>query len=231
MAVYNSGRVADLVKYATSAAKLGRGHIMWMCWQPCGAGEKPTRMSSPRSGSQLLMLSKPGAIHLGNGFFNRDIDPGHFDVALLRWLVRKQAQVGAAYLLPALGNYDVAHVRGCDVALKSKARRSCWQEKWSCPGTRVSEDPKRRTKYWCSFTQSGSAPSLGVVSVDDSNTLMWRSPAPKSTSSASSEGAVRSASARAQDTVPKRTTMIQPSMAMAGSSPPCPCSSARPRLR
>ena len=170
---HEGGRIYDLVKYATAAHRQFRGNIMWTCWQPCGAGQKPTRVSHPRSGSMLLMLSVTGAGLLKQAFAKRQIQQGHFDVALLRWLQDNVEFASAAYLLPPMGNYT-AHISGCEPAYSAEARPSCWKEKWVCQGTRVAEDPKRRTKYWCGFTKMGQAEYLTVVVVDDSDALVWR---------------------------------------------------------
>ena len=231
-----ASRVYDLVKYATSAHRLGHGNIMWMCWQPCGAGEKPTRVSSPRSGSMLVMLSKRGAQHLKAGFEKKELERGHFDVALLRWLVIRQHEVGAAYLLPPMGNY-VAHVSGCEAAFAKTARPSCWKEKWCCPGTREHEDPKERQKYWCSFSKSGHAPSLGKVSVDNRKELYWRT---LDRSASSSTAAAGSSEDRAQERFPKPMPMaaamapataqpMPPNMAMAKAKPVAKASPYRSR--
>jgi hypothetical protein len=55
--VTRHGRVEELAKYATAAHRSQRGNIIWMCWQPGGAGSKPSRVSSPSSGTTLVMLS------------------------------------------------------------------------------------------------------------------------------------------------------------------------------
>ena len=34
-----SPEVKDLVRMSKKANMVGRGDLMWMCWQPCGAGK------------------------------------------------------------------------------------------------------------------------------------------------------------------------------------------------
>ena len=46
--------VKDLVRMSKKAHIVGRGHLMWMCWQPCGAGSKPFRVNSISSGAMPL---------------------------------------------------------------------------------------------------------------------------------------------------------------------------------
>ena len=145
-----------------------------MCWQPAGAGQKPTRTGSPTSGTMLVMLSKTGAQHLLQAFDQGTIGEGHFDIALRKWLTQKQEIVGASYLLPPMGNYT-AHISGCEQAFATVPRESCWQENWCCPGTRVREDPKKRSKWFCKFSLSGSPAWIDDVNVDSGDELTWLS--------------------------------------------------------
>jgi hypothetical protein len=147
----------DVVRYATLAHRAGCGDLTWMCWQPGGAGSHPKRICSPASGSMFIMLSVPGAEVLTGAMDGGVFPMGHFDVKLLDWLRDLQlSSLRCSYLLPPMGNYG-AHQSGCEQAFSGEAsiRPSCWQEKWCCPGTRISEDVQGREKWLCAFTSKG----------------------------------------------------------------------------
>ena len=111
--------VKDLVRMSKKAHMVGRGHLMWMCWQPCGAGSKPQRTNSISSGTMLLMVTPRGAGIL-HRLFQGDpvlgtLKPGHFDIELKAWLEKgdNAQKMGACYVTPPVGNYST-HQSGCD---------------------------------------------------------------------------------------------------------------------
>ena len=147
----------DMVRYATLAHRAGCGDLTWMTWQPGNAGSNPKRKSSPASGSMFIMLSVPGAEVLTGAMDSGVLPMGHFDCKLLHWLRDLQlSSLRCSYLLPPMGNYG-AHQSGCErvYAGEASVRPSCWQEKWCCPGTRISEDVQGREKWLCAFTSKG----------------------------------------------------------------------------
>ena len=179
-----SRHLVDCVKFAKRAKELGRGDIMWMCWQPANAGAKPHRVNSISSGAMFLMFSQRGARALDDGFKQRlnlegepkGFSPWHFDLVLKQWLlepgVAQKRQ--ACYLAPPLGNYST-HPSGCDPNYAATGRPACWGERWCCPGTRKAEDPHGRDKYFCSFTKKGEPDWLGKANLTDEspNWLSW----------------------------------------------------------
>ena len=58
----------DLVRMSKRDNFMIRGDIMWMCWQPAGAGPAPQRVNSVSSGAMLLMVTIAGASLLGHPF-------------------------------------------------------------------------------------------------------------------------------------------------------------------
>ena len=171
-------RLHDIMKYATHAHREKVGDVVWMCWQPGGAGSKPKRTASPSSGSMFIMMTVNGARQVKGAMDSGLLPMGHFDCKLLSWMQNlPQNELRCSYLLPPMGNYT-EHVSGCekDFAADGSVRRSCWSESWCCQGTRKSEDPKRRDKWFCSFTKSGHADQkskmldLDILAVDG---LQW----------------------------------------------------------
>ena len=179
-----SRHLEDCVRFSKRAKELGRGDIMWMCWQPAGAGEKPARKNSIRSGAMFLMLSQEGVRALDDGFRQRHNQPGeppgfspwHLDLVLKQWLHEPGVaeKRHACYLVPPLGNYST-HISGCDPTYATKGRPGCWGEKWCCPGTRPADDPLARDKWFCSFTKKGEPQWLGKANLSDQSPqwLSW----------------------------------------------------------
>jgi hypothetical protein len=175
-----SPEVKDLVRMSKKAHMVGRGNLMWMCWQPCGARKKPLRVNSISSGTMLLMVTPRGAGMLHQLFQGGPVlgtlKPGHIDVVLKSWLEKgdNAGIMGACYLTPPLGNYTT-HQSGCDRSLSTGVGRlSCWSEPWVCRGTRVVQDPKKREKWFASWTKKGDPVWLVKASVDDKS-LDWTS--------------------------------------------------------
>jgi hypothetical protein len=172
-------KLHDIMKYATQAHRSRVGDVVWMCWQPGGAGSKPRRTESPSSGSMFIMMTVNGA-QLVKGAMDSGLLPmGHFDLKLLSWMQNLPPnELRCSYLLPPMGNYT-EHVSGCEKAFAAdgSVRRSCWAESWCCQGTRKREDDKHRDKWFCAFTKTGHAlqvsqmPDLDILAVD---ALQWR---------------------------------------------------------
>ena len=171
--------VVDLARVSKLAAQVNRGDLLWATLQPCGAGCKPARVNSISSGAVFLMVTQSGAETL-NGLMQNssEFQPGHFDVVLKNYLSQtgKAEACRACYLVPPLGNYTT-HQSGCDPSFSTgQGRPSCWNEKWVCPGTRVSDDPNRREKWWASFTKTGEPGWLiraGVTDASPNWTSYW----------------------------------------------------------
>jgi hypothetical protein len=152
-----SSRLMDIVDYATLAHRASCGDLIWMCWQPGQAGSNPKRKGSPASGGMFIMLTVPGAVVLNSAMESKLLPMGHFDCQLLSWMRDLPlTSLRACYILPPVGNY-AAHQSGCEKVFAGEAsvRPSCWEEKWCCPGTRMSEDPDNRKKWLCAFTSKG----------------------------------------------------------------------------
>lgn len=179
--------ICDLVRLSAKASKVNRGDIMWCCWQPCGAGSKPHRATAISSGAMLIMCTPWGADTLAQ-IMDPKVKDGmqvnHFDVSLKNWLTKgnNASEAKACYLHPPLGNYS-AHISGCDPSFAVGAGRpSCWNERWVCPGTRRSQDPQNREKWWCSMTAKGPPVYLGRADVDDASPnwmTLWRGQKPQ----------------------------------------------------
>ena len=168
--------LCDLVAMCGQAHRAGRGHVIWLCWQPGGAGYKPARTGSIKSGAMLMAVSHHGAQQLAAGVRSGEIGKGHWDVHLLRYLQAHQRSLGASYVQPPVGNYTT-HQSGCDMSLMTGVGRlSCWDEKWCVPGTRPAHDSKRRQRWICGFAKTGPPEWLQAVTDPDvSPHSMWRS--------------------------------------------------------
>ena len=178
---YIQPEVEDLVRISKKAHSVGRGELVWMCWQPAGAGTKPARVNSISSGLMMVMMTRKGADGLQK-LFDGDREWGkfavnHFDLELKNWLVNgnNAEKLGACYLTPPCGNYST-HQSGCDPDFAVKPRPSCWNEAWVCRGTRESDDPKHRHKWLVSWTKKGEPIWLTKAGVNDTSpnwTSFW----------------------------------------------------------
>ena len=170
-------KIVDLVKMSILAHRCGRGNIVWACWQPGGAGSEIRNIKRVNSGTMLVMLNRVGANTLSQ---QMDIDsastpqgpmaPRHFDLALKDFLSNPQVNSAAkaCYIFPPVGNYTT-HVSGCDKYFSTGAGRpSCWRESWTCPGTRVEEDPQQRDKFFMAWEGSSRQTQVGSAVVDTS---------------------------------------------------------------
>ena len=96
------------------------------------------------------------------------MQPWHFDLALRRFLQNKEnnAKVGACYIFPPIGNYTM-HQSGCDPQFaKGAGRPNCWRENWCCPGTKMSEDPQKRSKKFMAWDGDKKHFDVGDANVD-----------------------------------------------------------------
>ena len=141
--------VKDLVKISVKAKACGRGDVVWLCWQPCGANDTPQRVDRISSGTMLLLVTPAGARMLktllaGTGSYG-SIPQHHFDIGLKERCSKESnaARLKMCYLVPPLGNYTT-HQSGCDPTFaKGAGRPSCWNCDWVCRGTREDEDEKK----------------------------------------------------------------------------------------
>ena len=176
-----SSELADLVRICNVAHRNNRGDLVWLCWQPAGAGAKPARVHSINSGAMLIACTPRGAgvlLRLFEGDLGH-FPPNHFDVELKNWLTQgdNAELMKACYVTPPVGNY-CTHQSGCDPTYSSgQGRPSCWGERWVCRGTRESQDPQGRHKWLASWTRKGNPVWIGRAGVDDGTknwTSFWR---------------------------------------------------------
>ena len=153
-AAHVSESLQDIVRIITFAHRQKVGDLVWLCWQPHGKGEKASkgRAERVRSGAMSLALSQKGARQVLDAMTQGTIAPGHFDVALVRFLELAETKIAASYLHPPMGSY-LEHPSGCDPSWKH-GRPGCWNEAFACPGSRPSQDPKRRRKFLGLFRPS-----------------------------------------------------------------------------
>lgn len=182
--------VVDLVHIATAAAREAMGHLVWVSW--C-----PGRKNCPGHGSTLLLLDRaaagflmprvPVATHPVQRKFQEDylsryqvpkeelMTMSHWDLQLLHVLEIAGDDLGACYWWPPMGSYST-HPSGCDKKFSGPAGRpSTWDEPWTCPGTRRSEDSKNREKWLCAFATKGKPRWRKLVDLDHAEDLVWRS--------------------------------------------------------
>lgn len=168
--------IEDIVSFVTAAHRHGKGDITWLTWQPGQDDKSVKRAQSIRSGAMLIAVSKQGADRLAEGFRSGGIYRGHFDCALLHWLMEKDfGESFSSYLVPPLGNYK-SHISGCEKSYSTTPRPSCWTTRWVCPGTRREHDPERRDKWLAWHTKKGDPKWIAKVDLDrDFDNLKWMS--------------------------------------------------------
>ena len=168
-----STRIVDLVRMSIKAHRARRGDIVWTCWQPGGAGVEIGDIRRVNSGAMLIMLNPRGADAIAQQIA-RDastggpMQPWHFDLALKSWLLEPEVNkaMRACYVFPPVGNYTT-HVSGCDPTFAvGEGRPNCWREAWTCPGTRVAEDPMRRDKRFMAWAGDAGYTDVGSAAVD-----------------------------------------------------------------
>lgn len=164
----------DLVQIATAAHRHGRGSFIWAGWCPGSPGSKPRSQTTLSFGSHLIMMTRQGALSVGQAFLS---DPeltkaGHIDLKLKYWCKHFHEQSGACYLVPAIGNYT-AHVSGCSKEHLTSIRPNGWGDKWTRQGTRKSHDLQERDTWICGWTRKGNTQWLHKIDVPG-ETLGWR---------------------------------------------------------
>ena len=172
--------VKDLVRISVKAKACGRGDVVWLCWQPCGANDTPQRVDRISSGTMLVLVTPAGArmlkTLLDGTSSHGSIPRNHFDVGLKEWCSKEDnaARLKMCYLVPPLGNYTT-HQSGCDPTFaKGAGRPSCWNCDWVCRGTREDEDEKKREKWLCSPRKKGQPLYLKRCRITD-NVAEWTS--------------------------------------------------------
>ena len=74
--------------------------------------------------------------------------------------------VRACYIYPPIGNYTT-HVSGCDLKFaKGAGRPNCWQDRWTCPGTIIEDDPQKRQKLFMAWDGDKGHTEVGSAVVD-----------------------------------------------------------------
>ena len=167
------------------AHRLGRGNIVWACWQPGLAGVEIGDRMRVNSGAMFIMMTPAGAkiimrqIHDDENSKKGPMRPWHYDLALKGFLCDPQINeyARACYIFPPVGNYT-QHTSGCDPNFSTgSGRPNCWGEDWCCPGTTVQEDPQRRPKIFMTWDGDHGHRELGSAVVDEevAGHLEWHS--------------------------------------------------------
>ena len=151
-----SQKLLDIVRLCTHAKRSGCGDLMWMSWNPVsadGACRQPARL---RGATTFVAVSYTGAEVMWSAMDTGKFTPGHFDARLKKWLYQSlppgQDELAFGYLFPPMGNY-AQHACSVDKYMeKQGGPPSFWYYNRVCPGTRVADDPKGRTKWWCRFS-------------------------------------------------------------------------------
>ena len=159
--------VADLLRMACAAHRQGRGDIMW-CTYCCQNKSQYTLTN----GTMMMMLSKAGASAILQALHEPTaVTCGHIDLMLKEWLkkrahTRLQEEIGFSIFWPPVGHFS-AHASDCDpkkFGSKGIIREAQWGQKWTCMGTRVSDDilhaeraNRLREKWTCQFTPKGGS--------------------------------------------------------------------------
>ena len=162
--------LSDIVKICTAAHRVGKGNFLWLCWQPCNAGQRPDkgRAQKIKSGLMAAALTRQAAETLLAACRGSTLRAGHFDVALRDWMEHQPeaATLGCSYLWPPLGSYTT-HASACDPTYRETGRPGCWGETWCCQGTRRSQDAQRRDKWLTEFVAQGPAGFLCKVDTEN----------------------------------------------------------------
>ena len=150
-----SSNLCDLVRYATVAHRLGMGNFILAGWVP-----NKTKRSVLSNGSHLVMASKAGMAHIGDGMNKGAIPRGHIDLSWKQWLSSGTVaqDIGACYTYPQMGGY-YEHESGCDPLVFSAekgGRPSAWENDSPASGTRVASDPKKRSKHLIQWRQQSN---------------------------------------------------------------------------
>lgn len=192
-----SRELCDLVRMATAASRAGRGDLVWAGYNITHPGKgKSTkeRLSAIKFGTQLIMVNTAGAAKLllrmppSEEMRNKlgkemtfcppeqRIEMGHWDNKLLKSLMADGGKaLGACYIYPPVGNY-AGHPSAIDARhAGDNFRGPCWEDPWCCPGTRASDDPKKRQKWLCGPTPAGEPQWLAKLNVSDDPALDWKS--------------------------------------------------------
>jgi hypothetical protein len=157
----------DIVAYANLASRHKRGDFMFLGWQPHGAGDTSSNVDRYRSGTMLTVATVRAFRDLQIGFREHaDLkQPGHVDQQLKKyWCQEHMTRV--SYIAPPISGYT-EHVSGCSREFLTAPRRTIWQEKFACPGTRASHDwqePARR-RWLCTFSKKGGIEYVAQVDV------------------------------------------------------------------
>ena len=137
--------IADLVRLATFAHRKSCGDFIWVGWCP----ESKSR-SKIHHGSHLILATKFAMIQLGNAVADGKFKDGHVDLRFKEFLSTPgiAKKMNACYCFPTMGSFK-RHISGCDPTYGegTQGRPSGFQTDSPAHGTKISHDPKGRTKW------------------------------------------------------------------------------------
>jgi hypothetical protein len=142
--MYISQDLGDLVSLVTAASRIGRGGLVWLCYDG-GSGPR-TRKSKPKEGPEhasTLIAISAWAARIMKERFTRLFAFQHFDLSLLQCLDQREFarnDLQASYVWPSIGHY-ATHNSGCEEGLG--IRRSTWDAPFVHEGVRPSGRDQR----------------------------------------------------------------------------------------
>ena len=181
---YISPELLDLVAYATAAARVGRGGLIWAGWNAVqwtkadGTTAKPKRSQSPSSGAQLIMVTSDFMRFILPKW--QDLPDRHMGYNINGLAMSHQHTGGMCYLLPPIGGF-FTHPSTTSVGLANLV--SHFSAGWAQEGTRKRK-PEERHRYLCSFSSQGDAQYLHTMPIDlpkDGQDLRWLTQKPPGT--------------------------------------------------
>jgi len=140
-----SQELLDVIGIVNQAHRLGRGNIVWFCWEGSSTGKG--RKWMPSHASTFLAITVEGAkkfaVHL------QRTPPTHLDVILSRWLIDdgEANTIGGSFVWPSCGSY-AGHMSGIENNL---FRESTWRAGHVQDGFR----PGEKKRYIAGFRPSG----------------------------------------------------------------------------
>ena len=143
--------VQDLVKLATAADRIGKGDLLWYCWD---GFERRGCMRKPCHGSTLIGFSARGARVLHAAMQSAQLIQRHGDLSLIAYCVERK-EFRASYLYPAVGHYQDPWSQSSD---EEGWRGGTWRPPWIQGGTqRNPDDQWERHRCLMGFTKKGLA--------------------------------------------------------------------------
>ena len=167
--------VKDILRYATCAARHQMGDLIWWSWNAAQPGEEARVPSRLQYGTQFVSYTKKAASALEAAMNSGQLEKGHWDLVLKRFLYQNRGAIEYSYFYPPMGHWH-EHASDCDKRKYDSGRPTSWDKKWVCVGTRSSMDPQKRHKYFCTFTSKGNTEwgAFAEKAVDQSD-FNWKS--------------------------------------------------------